>query len=131
MADKDLRKLGRSELLEVIKMLQDENHTLERRIKELEKQLDDKRIIIQNAGSIAEASMQLNKIFEVAQETANQYINSVNVMYGGGQNDRENGGSGITYARNNIKTDMGSTGSTTARPTGSDADGTGIEFIDD
>ena len=37
----------------------------------------------------------------------------------------------LINARNNIKTDMGSTGSTTARPTGSDADGTGIEFIDD
>ena len=50
---------------------------------ELEKaqqELKDKRIILKKAGSIAEAAVGLNKIFEAADEAAKQYLESVRQM---------------------------------------------------
>ena len=45
---------------------------------ELEDQLNDRNILIAKAGSIAEASLEINKIFEVAQKTADQYLENIN-----------------------------------------------------
>ena len=39
-----------------------------------------KNIILNNAGSIAEASLKLNKVFETAQAAADQYVESVKSM---------------------------------------------------
>lgn len=50
---------------------------LRKRIKELEEQLEDRRIKIENAGSIAEASLQLTKVFEEAQRAADLYVENV------------------------------------------------------
>lgn len=130
MADKDLRRLGRPELLEVIKMLQDENSALEKKIEELEKKLEDKRIIMQNAGSIAEASLQLNKIFEVAQATADQYINSVKVMYGA-ENSATSHNTTQQYSGYQANSTRNNTDKQdTSYGTDSGSNNIGIEFID-
>ena len=41
---------------------------------------ESKNIILNNAGSIAEASLKLNKVFETAQAAADQYVESVKSM---------------------------------------------------
>lgn len=77
MSDKELKKLSRRELLELLVKKSRENDDLHSRISEMEQLLSDRRIKIENAGSIAEASLQLNNIFETAQQAAEQYLENV------------------------------------------------------
>ncbi|SEP75643.1 hypothetical protein SAMN02910289_00549 [Lachnospiraceae bacterium RM5] len=77
----ELKKMNRSELIEIIYALQKEERRLKKRINELEEKLEDRRIIIDKAGSIAEASLRLNKIFEDAQKAADDYVLSVKSNY--------------------------------------------------
>lgn len=77
MTEKELRHLSRMDLLE---MLLEQSREVERLQKELEtvkKQLEDRRIMEQEAGSIAEASLRLNKVFEAAQQAADQYLENI------------------------------------------------------
>ena len=77
MIEKDLKKLRRAELLEIMLDQSYEIDQLRKRVKELEAQLEDRRIKIENAGSIAEASIQLTKVFEEAQKAADLYLENV------------------------------------------------------
>ncbi len=73
----DLRKLKRADLLEI---LVEQGRELERLRHELalaQAELEDRRIRIDNCGSIAEAALQLNGVFEAAQAAADQYLASV------------------------------------------------------
>ena len=77
MTEKELRRLSRMDLLE---MLLEQSREVERLQKELEtvkNQLSDRRIMEQEAGSIAEASLKLNKVFEAAQQAADQYLENI------------------------------------------------------
>lgn len=77
MADKELRKMSRTELIEIIYALQQNEKSLRMQNEELRRQLEDKTIRIENAGSIAEAAMGLNHIFEDAESAARQYLDSI------------------------------------------------------
>lgn len=77
MAERELKKMNRSELIEIIYAQQKEEHELRDKIKQLEEKLTEKNIILEKSGSIAEASLRLNKIFEDAQAAADQYVESV------------------------------------------------------
>ena len=79
--EKDIRKLGRAELLELLIMQTEENERLSARIDELEGVIGDRRIDIESSGSIAEAALKLNKVFESAQAAAEEYIESVKEKY--------------------------------------------------
>lgn len=73
MTDREFRKLKRIELIEIIYQLQTE-------LEDTKKKLEDKQICIDNAGSIAEAAVELNRLMDTAQNTADQYIESVKAM---------------------------------------------------
>lgn len=77
MTDKEFRRLKRSQLIDIIYHLEKELEEQKKQNEELRKQLEDKTIRIQNAGSIANAAIELNQLFETAQKTADQYIASV------------------------------------------------------
>lgn len=77
---KDLRKLTKTELLQIIYEQEKQIETLNNKINDLNKKLEDKTIEIQNAGSIAEASLKINKIFEQAQKVADEYVENVKKM---------------------------------------------------
>ncbi len=77
MTSKELRHLGRRELIEIIYELQKQNEETEYRIASLQEALDEREIQIANAGSIAEAALKINRVMEAAQEAANQYLLSV------------------------------------------------------
>ncbi len=77
MTDKDLKKLSRAELLEMLIAATEENEGLKDTIRSLQARLDDRRIMIDESGSIAEASLKLNGIFEAAQRAADDYIENV------------------------------------------------------
>ena len=80
MDEKQLRKLRRTDLLELLVSQAERIETLEAQVAEKKKKLEDKQIILENAGSIAEAALQLNRIFETAQQTADQYLASVKLL---------------------------------------------------
>ena len=77
MKDKDLKRLSRSDLVEIIFRLQENESSLNQQIAQLQKKLNDRRIIIDNSGSIAEAALKLNSVFETAQKAADEYLSSI------------------------------------------------------
>lgn len=81
MTDRELKRLSRTELLEIMLDQSREIDRLKARVTELERQLQDKNIVISKAGSIAEAALRLNHIFEDAQQAADQYVQSVKGLY--------------------------------------------------
>ena len=72
MPDKELKRLSRSELLEMLIAQASENEKLKQELEDARTALQDRSIAIDNAGSIAEASLQLNGVFEAAQAAAEQ-----------------------------------------------------------
>ena len=77
MTDKELRRLSRSDLLELLISQTEENQALKTRVAQLEDQLNDRRIAVAEAGSIAEASLKLNGVFAAAEEAARQYLENI------------------------------------------------------
>lgn len=77
MTDKELRRLSRGELLELLLEKTKEVEQLREELKQARTQLASREITIQNAGSIAEAALQLNGVFQAAEEAAAQYLENV------------------------------------------------------
>ncbi|MCC8075670.1 MAG: hypothetical protein LIO95_07005 [Clostridiales bacterium] len=77
MADKELRKMNRTELIEIIYALQQNERTLREENERLQAQLAEKVLRIEKSGSIAEAALSLNRIFEDAEQAAQQYLTSI------------------------------------------------------
>ena len=77
MNDKELRKLNRKELLEILVSQANLIESLEKELEEAKNELNNRSIVLSEAGSIAEASLKLSGIFEKAQEVADQYLNSI------------------------------------------------------
>ena len=74
MTDKELRKLSRAELIDILFELQTQNENLTAENRELAAQLESRQLQITEAGSIAEAALRLNGVFEAAQAAADQYV---------------------------------------------------------
>ena len=74
MNDKKLRKISKKELLEILLEQAKRIEELELELSNTQKKLDSKLIDISETGSLAEAALKLNGIFEKAQETADQYL---------------------------------------------------------
>jgi hypothetical protein len=77
MTDKELRKLKRTELLEMLLDSRKENEELKRQLREANIKLNDRKIMLNQVGSIAEAALQLNDVFAAAQKAADQYLENV------------------------------------------------------
>ena len=77
MKSKELRRLSKIELLTMLRDQEEEIGQLKKQILQLENQLNEKSIRIEKYGSIAEAALELNRIFEIAQQAADQYVCSV------------------------------------------------------
>ncbi len=77
MTEKELRKLKRIEILELLLEQSRENERLKEQLAEMNKKLEDKEIAIKESGSIAEAALKLNGIFEAAQKAADQYLENL------------------------------------------------------
>ena len=77
MTDKEFRKLKRSDLIAIIYEYQKKQEELVKEIDELRAQLESKNLKISKAGSIGEAVVGLDLLFETAQKTADDYIEQV------------------------------------------------------
>ena len=69
--------MRRTELVEIILALKQSEDRLRAENAALSAQLQERQIHIENAGSIAQAALELNKVFEAAQAAADEYVASV------------------------------------------------------
>lgn len=77
MTAKELKRLRRSDLLEMLLTLRKENEQLRQQLDHAQKQLEKRSIEIENSGSLAEAALRLNGIFEAAQAACEQYAENM------------------------------------------------------
>lgn len=77
MTDKELQKLKRTDLLEILVEQGKEIEKLRAEKEVVEEKLRDRTICIDKAGTIAEASFQLNGVFEAAHAAAAQYLENI------------------------------------------------------
>lgn len=79
MNNKELKKLSRKDLLEIILAQTNRIEDLETENKKLTTELNSKKIDIESSGSLAEAVVKLSGIFDLAQKTADEYVSLVKV----------------------------------------------------
>ena len=77
MTDKELKRLSRGELLEMLIQQSKELERLRKQLDAAESALQNREIAITNAGSIAEAALQLNGVFTAAQDACQQYMENI------------------------------------------------------
>ena len=77
MTDKELRRLKRRDLLELLLEKTEENERLTAELTEAKKQLDQRQLAVANAGSLAEAAVSINGMLLAADETARQYLENL------------------------------------------------------
>lgn len=77
MTEKELLSLKKSELLEIMLAQSREIDSLREQLAEANARLEERRIAIEESGSIAEASLKLTKVFEEAQKAADLYVENM------------------------------------------------------
>ena len=80
MTEKELKRLSRADLLEILIDQSLELEKLKRKLEETENALWDKQLKIDRAGSIAEASLQLNGVFEAIEAAGKQYLDNIQTL---------------------------------------------------
>ncbi|MBQ2995730.1 MAG: hypothetical protein IJE22_00650 [Oscillibacter sp.] len=77
MTEKELRKLNRYQLLELLVVQTRRAEELQKKLEELENTIQERDIRLSKLGSIAEASLQVSGIFEASQKAVDLYWDSV------------------------------------------------------
>lgn len=77
MTEKELKKLNRYQLLELIILQTEQINELEKQLANAKERLESQQIQTTQAGSIAEAALQLSGIFKAAQSAADTYLQNV------------------------------------------------------
>ena len=80
MISKELKKLSRRELVDIIYQLKKNEQEKQDKIATLEDALQEKRIRVSVAGSIAEAAVDITNVFSIAQTTADLYLHEIACM---------------------------------------------------
>ncbi len=74
MTEKELKRLSRAELLEMLIATAKKLDRVEKELDSAKKELARRDVAVSNAGSLAEAALRLNRVFEDADAAARQYI---------------------------------------------------------
>ena len=77
MTDREMKKLSRTQLLEMLLVQSREVSQLREELSRMQTQLDSRKIQVSESGNLAEASLKLSGIFEAAQTAADQYLQNV------------------------------------------------------
>lgn len=77
MTDKELRRLSRAELLELLLIQTKETERLTQKLEAAEKMLYDRQLRLERAGDIAHAALEINGVMEAAQAAAQQYLDNI------------------------------------------------------
>lgn len=81
MTQKELKKLSRTQLLEMLLLQTEKAEQLEKELEETKNLLADRKLQYERVGSIAEAALDLNGVFEAAQAAADQYLENAIASY--------------------------------------------------
>ena len=76
MTEKDLKKLNRYQLLEMLIIQTERADDLQRQLEQAQEQLNSREVQMTVIGSIAEASLQLSGVFDAAQTAADMYLSA-------------------------------------------------------
>ena len=77
---KELKRLNRAELLELLLTQTRETERLQKELEETKAMLNDRNLRIQETGDLAQAVLSLNGVMEAAQAAANQYLENIQAM---------------------------------------------------
>ena len=77
MKDKELKKLKRAELLEIMVAQSHEIDRLKAELEKTKKALKNREIQIENCGSLAEASLAAFQVIDRAQRAADLYLENI------------------------------------------------------
>lgn len=75
-----LKKLSRADLLELLLAESNENEQLRAQLDEANRKLASRELELEQAGSLAEAALRLNGVFEAADRAAQQYMENVRLL---------------------------------------------------
>lgn len=76
MTEKELRKLNRYQLLELLVMQTERADQLQKKVEELEARLEERDLNLARLGSVAEVAVQVSGVFEAAQKAADLYLDA-------------------------------------------------------
>ena len=74
MTEKELKKLNRYQLLELLVRQTERADQLQKKVEELEERLEARELNLSKLGSIAEAAMHITGVFEASQQAADLYL---------------------------------------------------------
>jgi len=77
MTEKELKRLSRAELLELLLIQTRETEQLRRKLEKAEAALADRQLRLSNAGDLAQAVLSINGVMEAAQAAAQQYLDNI------------------------------------------------------
>jgi len=77
MTDKELRKLSKADLLSLLAAQSKEMDRLKEELAETKKKLEDRNILIEKSGSLADASLAIFRVLEDAQKAADLYLENI------------------------------------------------------
>ena len=77
MKEKELKRLSRAELLELLLAQAKETELLRKKLEKAEAMLCDRYLQMQKAGDLAHAVLQINGVMEAAQAAAQQYLDNI------------------------------------------------------
>ena len=76
MTEKELKKLSRYQLLELLVIQTERADKLQKKVEELEARLEERELNLSKLGSIAEAALHITGVFEASQQAADLYLES-------------------------------------------------------
>ena len=77
MTGRELKKLSRTELLEMLLQQVEENEQLRAELEQVNARLEERALVMEHSGSMAEAAMRLNGVFDQAQRAADDYLEGI------------------------------------------------------
>lgn len=80
MTDKEFKRLSRAQLIDIIYQLQLKLEEVSAENQRLNAALEDKRVRMDRAGSIADAVLEIHQVMRSAQNAADQYLEEIRRM---------------------------------------------------
>lgn len=77
MAQENLKRLSKVELLEMLLAQSRRVEELEQQVERLKARLADRTLIVEESGDLATACLRINGVFEAAQAAADQYLDNI------------------------------------------------------
>lgn len=80
MTEKELKKLNRTELLQLLLIQTRETERLQRELDQTRQKLEDRNLQVQKAGDLAHAVLEINDVANATQKAAQQYLDNIVAM---------------------------------------------------